>query len=42
MISVFKEKPKVGTVGCRLVYENNTTQHDGVVFSISQDYNIVV
>jgi GT2 family glycosyltransferase len=42
MISVFKEKPKVGTVGCRLVYENNTTQHDGVIFGISDDYKVGV
>jgi len=42
MISIFKEKPKVGTVGCRLVYEDNTTQHDGVIFGISDDYKVGV
>jgi len=30
MINVFKTKLKVGTVGSRLHYKNNTVQHDGV------------
>lgn len=31
MISVFKNYPNAGTVGCRLHFEDNTVQHDGVV-----------
>jgi len=40
MISIFKENGKVGTVGCRLLYEDNTIQHDGVLFGIADDYKI--
>jgi GT2 family glycosyltransferase len=32
MLKIFKEKPKAGTIGCRLHFEDNTIQHDGVVF----------
>ena len=31
MIKIFKEKPKAGTIGCRLHFEDNTVQHDGVI-----------
>ena len=31
MLNVFKEKPNAGTVGCRLHFENNTVQHDGIL-----------
>lgn len=31
MLNVYKEKPKVGTVGCRLHYEDNTIQHEGLL-----------
>jgi GT2 family glycosyltransferase len=39
MLDVFKEKPKVGTVGCRLHYEDNTIQYDGIdlFFKLSQN-----
>jgi GT2 family glycosyltransferase len=30
MLKIFKTKNKVGTVGCRLHFSNNTVQHDGV------------
>ena len=30
MLKIFKEKSKVGTVGARLHYEDNTIQHNGV------------
>lgn len=32
MLKLFKEKPKAGTVGCRLHFEDNTVQHDGIIF----------
>ena len=32
MLKIMKEKPKVGTVGCRLHFEDNTVQHDGIIF----------
>lgn len=43
MLNVYKEKPKVGTVGCRLHYDDNTTQHDGVLiyYTISKQGIIV-
>jgi GT2 family glycosyltransferase len=31
MLNVFKTKKNVGTVGCRLHFENNTVQHDGII-----------
>jgi GT2 family glycosyltransferase len=33
MLKIFKEKPKAGTVGCRLHFEDNTIQHDGVIIN---------
>ena len=30
MLDIFCQKNKVGTVGCRLHYENNLVQHDGI------------
>jgi GT2 family glycosyltransferase len=32
MLKIFKENPRCGTVGCRLHFEDNTIQHDGVIF----------
>ena len=34
MLNVFKTKPRVGTVGCRLHYEDNTIQHDGMLIYV--------
>ena len=34
MLKIFKTTPKVGTVGCRLHYLDNTVQHDGMVIYI--------
>jgi GT2 family glycosyltransferase len=34
MLDIFCKKNKVGTVGCRLHYENNLVQHDGVASSV--------
>jgi len=31
MLKTFKEKPKTGTIGCRLHFEDNTIQHDGIM-----------
>jgi GT2 family glycosyltransferase len=42
MLNVFKEKPKVGTIGIRLHYTDNTIQHDGVVMFINNDKKLGV
>lgn len=36
MLSIFRDKSNAGTVGCRLHFEDNTIQHDGVFLSIQQ------
>jgi len=36
MLKIFKSKPKVGTVGCRLHFEDNTIQHDGVFMMVNK------
>jgi GT2 family glycosyltransferase len=36
MLKVFKEKPRVGTVGARLYFENKTIQHNGIMFLLKQ------
>jgi GT2 family glycosyltransferase len=42
MLNAFKEKPKVGTIGIRLHYVDNTIQHDGVVMFINNDKKLGV
>jgi GT2 family glycosyltransferase len=42
MVKVFKDSPKVGTVGCRLHYEDNTIQHDGIVFAFDEKFNLII
>ena len=37
MLNVFKTTPKVGTVGCRLHFEDNTIQHNGVILAINSN-----
>ena len=37
MTKTFKDYPNTGTVGCRLHYENNTTQHDGILFFVRRN-----
>ena len=34
MLKVFKENSKVGTVGARLHYEDNTIQHNGIIMQL--------
>jgi GT2 family glycosyltransferase len=41
MLKIFKEKPKSGTVGCRLHFEDNTIQHDGIIFKMGSNNNII-
>ena len=36
MLKVFKSKSKVGTVGCRLHFEDNTIQHNGVFMMVNK------
>jgi GT2 family glycosyltransferase len=40
MLKILKETPKVGTVGCRLHFEDNTIQHDGVLIMIGNNKQI--
>ena len=42
MLKIFKEKSKVGTVGARLHYEDNTIQHDGIIFKLGDNKNLIV
>lgn len=35
MLKTFKSKPNVGTIGCRLHFEDNTVQHDGILMKIN-------
>jgi GT2 family glycosyltransferase len=37
MLSIYKSKNKVGTVGVRLHYENNTIQHNGIMCYLNKD-----
>jgi GT2 family glycosyltransferase len=36
MLSIYDKHKKAGTVGCRLHYEDNTVQHDGVFLGINK------
>ena len=42
MLKIFKEKPNVGTVGCRLHFEDNTIQHDGVFVSVNNQHQLLL
>lgn len=42
MLKIFKEKSRVGTVGCRLHFEDNTIQHDGIIFGFGPKSNLGV
>jgi GT2 family glycosyltransferase len=37
MLKIFKSKSKVGTVGCRLYFKDNTIQHDGILAIINSN-----
>jgi GT2 family glycosyltransferase len=41
MLSVFESNSFVGTVGCRLHFEDNTIQHDGIYMYIKQSNNSI-
>jgi GT2 family glycosyltransferase len=40
MLNIFKTTPKVGTVGCRLHFDDNTIQHDGIMCLLDKNKNI--
>lgn len=40
MLKIFKTTKNVGTVGCRLHYEDNTVQHNGVVAILDKENNL--
>ena len=42
MLNNFKTIPKIGTVGCRLHYEDNTIQHDGVLCLLDSKQTLFV
>jgi GT2 family glycosyltransferase len=37
MLNIFKSKPKIGTVGARLHFEDNKVQHDGIIMYFTKD-----
>ena len=37
MLKLFKTTPKVGTIGCRLYFKDNTIQHDGIIAIINSN-----
>jgi GT2 family glycosyltransferase len=42
MLKTFKEKPKVGTIGCRLHFGDNTIQHDGIMLYAKPNSSVQV
>ena len=42
MLNIFKTTPKVGTIGCRLHFEDNTIQHDGILCLIDKQQNLFI
>jgi GT2 family glycosyltransferase len=42
MLQVFKQNPRTGTVGCRLHFEDNTIQHDGIFIGKKKENNMLV
>jgi GT2 family glycosyltransferase len=41
MLKTFKTKNKVGSVGCRLHYSNNTVQHDGISIMMKEQHKSI-
>jgi GT2 family glycosyltransferase len=37
MLKIFKTTPKVGTVGCRLHFKDNTIQHNGILVYLDKE-----
>lgn len=42
MLKIFKDNPITGTVGCRLHFEDNTVQHDGMVTFIDKNQSFKI
>ena len=42
MLKIFKTTPKVGTIGCRLHYGDNTIQHDGVFTIVTKETKLLI
>jgi GT2 family glycosyltransferase len=42
MLNIFKTTPKVGTVGCRLHFEDNTIQHDGIICIVDKNKHLLI
>jgi GT2 family glycosyltransferase len=42
MLKIFKTTPKVGTVGCRLHFEDNTIQHGGIFMGFNQQNQLMI
>ena len=42
MLKTFKDNPRTGTVGCRLHFEDNTVQHDGIVTFLDKNRSFQV
>jgi len=42
MLKTFKDNPRTGTVGCRLHFEDNTVQHDGIVTFLDKNHSFQV
>lgn len=42
MLNIFKTTPKVGTIGCRLHFEDNTVQHDGIMCFLNTEKTLFI
>jgi len=42
MLKIFKDNPITGTVGCRLHFEDNTVQHDGIVIFVDKNQSLLL
>src|SRR5262249_49089946 len=39
LVAILRNDPRVGAVGARLLYPDNTLQHAGIIFAYHQGYN---